>query len=359
MDLVQRSVSIILENQTERGAYPASPRYPTYRYSWMRDGSFIAYAMLRAGRRESARRFLLWAADTIQRHEYMVADVEEKLRRGTLMAANAFLPARFTLSGENPGDEWPAFQSDGYGAWLWCVGEYVKATGDHSLVTATGAARRTVVHYLDLVRALPTYDCWEETGHRVHPSTLACIYGGLKAEAELTGVNGPGGPDPALLAGLVRASVVMHSSDHGFLPKSFGNPVVDSSLLWASVPFGLLAPEEPLMVRTVEEIERTLLVDGGVHRYRDDTFYGGGRWILLTAWLGWYYARVGRNEEAARLAAWIEEQADAEGYLPEQTTDVVLDRSRVAEWVERWGSVAKPLLWSHAMYIVLKTEPAG
>jgi hypothetical protein len=27
-----------------------------------------------------------------------------------------------------------------------------------------------------------------------------------------------------------------------------------------------------------------------VRRYLGDSYYGGGNWILLTAWLGWYRA---------------------------------------------------------------------
>ena len=38
--------------------------------------------------------------------------------------------------------------------------------------------------------------------------------------------------------------------------------------------------------------------NGGVYRYREDVYYGGGEWILLSAWLGWYYSLSDRNEKA-------------------------------------------------------------
>ncbi|MFO7662332.1 MAG: glycoside hydrolase, partial [Chloroflexota bacterium] len=62
MTLWDRSIDIILENQSSSGAYLASPNFPTYHYSWFRDGAFIAYAMDIAGHHESAARFHEWAA---------------------------------------------------------------------------------------------------------------------------------------------------------------------------------------------------------------------------------------------------------------------------------------------------------
>ena len=52
--LAQRSVEIITAHQDVGGAYPASPTFRVYRYSWLRDGSFIADAMSRAGAVASA-----------------------------------------------------------------------------------------------------------------------------------------------------------------------------------------------------------------------------------------------------------------------------------------------------------------
>jgi hypothetical protein len=28
----------------------------------------------------------------------------------------------------------------------------------------------------------------------------------------------------------------------------------------------------------------------------------------------------------------------------------------IAPWIERWGQVASPLLWSHAMYLIAEHE---
>ncbi len=39
--------------------------------------------------------------------------------------------------------------------------------------------------------------------------------------------------------------------------------------------------------------------------------------------------------------------------MPEQATDHLLAPDRYTEWLERWGPIATPLLWSHAMFLTL------
>jgi GH15 family glucan-1,4-alpha-glucosidase len=112
--------------------------------------------------------------------------------------------------------------------------------------------------------------------------------------------------------------------------------------------------DDPRMVATAARIEAELVgPGGGVRRYLGDTFYGGGDWILLTAWLGWYRAARGDLAGARAARDWIEAQATPEGLLPEQVTDAPQAPEMVEPWVRKWGPVATPLLWSHAMYLVL------
>ncbi|WP_254457133.1 hypothetical protein [Brevibacillus sp. HB2.2] len=81
----------------------------------------------------------------------------------------------------------------------------------------------------------------------------------------------------------------------------------------------------------------------------------GGQWLLLSAWLGWYYVKTGRREEAEKIAAWIVSQRQVNG-LPEQVQEHLLSPAHYEMWVERTGHPAVPLLWSHAMFLVLAAE---
>ena len=110
-----------------------------------------------------------------------------------------------------------------------------------------------------------------------------------------------------------------------------------------------------MLTATIQAIEAQL-AHGGVHRYLDDTYYGGGEWPLLSALLGWHYARVGRVKDAHAELNWILKHATPEWDLPEQVADHLLAPAARQAWIDRWGPVATPLLWSHAMFLTLALE---
>ncbi|MEW5867179.1 MAG: glycoside hydrolase family 15 protein [Bacillota bacterium] len=370
--LVDISIDVIKRNQHPSGAYVASPCFPNYAYCWLRDGTYTANAMDRFGEHESARAYFLWVNRTIAANR---SRLERAVRAGSSVQrselANA-LPARWTLDGGRDETDWPSFQLDGYGTWLWGLAEHVVRTGDAVLLEELHEGIRLTLEYLRLAWRLPNYSCWEEHGDQVHTSTLACLAGGIGRIARLIG-----DPSAEALAAEIRGYLLECGIVDGRLSKfcrqqgpgpqiiapgggvRAGRDIgdsVDASLLWVTVPFGLLGPFDPRMLRTVEEVERTLVRDYGVHRYPADTYYGGGLWLLLSAWLGWYYCEAGRLAEARSCLAWVEAQADADGLMPEQVDTHLIDPGYRQPWIERWGPVAKPLLWSHAMYLILRSE---
>ncbi|MBZ0309643.1 MAG: glycoside hydrolase family 15 protein, partial [Anaerolineae bacterium] len=183
-------------------------------------------------------------------------------------------------------------------------------------------------------------------------STLAAIYAGLGAAKRLI---------PSLDVEATRAEIGTFILQQGITPsgelaKSIGLDMVDANLLLAALPDdGLLAPESPLMTHTIARIERDLLTEGhGVHRHREDTYYGGGPWVLLGLWLAWYKTQIGDFAAARKLVSWAESHADAEGNLPEQVNDVMFDATYYDGWVKRRGEIANPLLWTHAKYLIVQ-----
>jgi GH15 family glucan-1,4-alpha-glucosidase len=128
---------------------------------------------------------------------------------------------------------------------------------------------------------------------------------------------------------------------------------VDGSLLWLSVPFGVLPPDDPHVAATIAAVEADLAgPGGGVYRYLGDTYYGGGQWLLLTSSLAWHLAVAGERAEALELNEWVKACALPNGDLPEQVTDHAQEAAMVDPWVRRWGPIATPLLWSHAMQLI-------
>jgi GH15 family glucan-1,4-alpha-glucosidase len=368
--LYTRSIQIIRENQTECGSYIASPAFPTYHFSWLRDGSYIAYAMDLAGEHESARAFYRWLGATIDRYAGKVNVIETTLMKGLKLHPDQALHTRFTFDGleDALNKGWGNFQIDGYGTWLWGLSEHVRQTGGYSLLQELGASIRTTLRFLQLTWKLPNYDCWEEFPEFMHTYSLSCVYGGLHSIQQLIneGKFTQAGVDVAGLAEEVRSFILRYGIVNGVAVKSIqppeeGSPAkaiiesgLDASLMGLDFPNQALKKGDPILEATFAGIEEQLLRrEGGVYRYLGDVYYGGGEWLLLTAWLGLHFVESGQKEKALTLMNWIEAQADEDLNLPEQVNDNLLFPEQYQPWLKKWGPVAKPLLWSHAMYIIL------
>ena len=278
-DLKARSVEVIRGGQSPEGGYVASPTFPPYGYSWLRDGSFIADAMSRVGEIESAEAFFGWAAGIVER--------------------GLGFDARYTLAGERDSSEWPRRQHDGWGLLLWAIREHCAR---HGRPHRWQAAARTTARHLEAVRDEPCFDWWEER-EGIHAATLACIAAGLGDEPDLS-----------------RAELRL-----------------DASLLVL-----------PFLGFGEADVAPLVTPAGGVHRHLEDTYYGGGEWLLLTALLG-----LAEPERADDCLAWIAQQATPDGFLPEQVQGPPARTEAVRAWVAKWGPPACPLLWSHAMYLTL------
>jgi len=348
MDLYKKSIQIIKANQYKSGSYIASPDFKSYRYCWLRDGTFTAYAMDITGEHESAKRFYKWVDSAIKRYIYKIENIFKKLLSDGIINPNDFLHTRYTLDGYESTHKWENFQLDGYGTWLWGLSKHIEFTDDKNLLNEFEKSINIIKKYLSQLWSHNNYDCWEENLDKVHISTLACIYGGIKEISQFYSDI-----ESSQLTDKIKKLVLNKGVVNNHFIKYIGTNDVDASLLWLSTPFRLVEPNEKVMLNTVDIIEKDL-VKNGVHRYKNDTYYGGGEWILLTAALGWYYTEIGERSKAYNLFKWIESKADKDGNLPEQININVLNPDFYHKWVKEKGKSAKTLLWSHAMYIILK-----
>jgi GH15 family glucan-1,4-alpha-glucosidase len=291
VNLEAPSVEIILAAQAPAGGYSASPSFSQYReYCWFRDGAFIAEAMSRVGERESAERFFDWCAAIVRSRPEGSWD------------------SRYRLDGSADDTAWwPHRQFDGLGLWVWAMRNHVARHGGDR--RWDDAAALTVA-YLSAHWREPCHDWWEER-NGVHAVTLGCIWAALGTDE---------------IAAAARAACIRERLDgsHAFL-----------------VVLGLADTDH------LGRIEREL----GYHRHADDEYYGGGEWPVLAGLTGWARSSVGLA--AAEQLGWIEAAANPDLTLPEQTGKL-LRPNRYPEWVERWGPPASPLLWSHAMYLILR-----
>lgn len=352
--LARRSLHIIRDNQASTGAYVASPVFPVYRYSWLRDGAFIADAMSRAGEAISADAFLAWCRSVVEARTAQIERLAARSDAGETIDLVDFLHTRYTVDGVEADEAWWNHQLDGYGAWLWALGAHAAR---HRL--DRGAYTRAVestARYLVAFWDHPCYDPWEEHGDEVHVSTLAAVAAGLAVAAEWPGIARDVVGRAADVHAAIRARVLADGVRDGHLVKWLGGRDVDANLLFCGVAYRLFDPADPVMTATVRALADTGLIHGGVHRHAADVFYGGGEWILLAAMLGSHHAAIGEHEAAREQLAWVEAQADVDGNLPEQVSHHLLHPDHLERWRERWGPIADPLLWSHAMQVRLQLE---
>ncbi len=348
LNVKEQSISIIKTNQHKSGAYVACPTFETYNYCWLRDGSFIAYAMDVCGEHNSSKAYFDWTHKAIKEIADRFTILQDELNRGEMVSSHRYPPARFTLDGKADDSDWPNFQLDGYGTYLWALAQHVRLNHLSNIPSEYEASVKLVTDYLKRCWGHECYDCWEEHGDKIHPSTLGSIYGGLRA------VNAyVANAEIQKTADAIRLFIHNYCTHNGSLTKHMGSHDVDASLLWLSIPFEVIAPNASIMDKTVKRIEKELTHVHGVHRYTADTYYGGGEWLLLSAWLGWYYVRCGRLEDAKLQRQWIEAHTEDAGLMPEQILDHVHQPKMIEHWQKLWGEVANPLLWSHAMYLIL------
>lgn len=346
--LMDKSIEIITSNQHKSGSYVASPNFSIYRYCWLRDGSFTAYSMDLYGINNSADKFFNWTNAVISKQKNRLKKILDMKKRGDILLNDDYLPTWFTLDGNECGEEWPNYQLGGYGIWLWALSRHIKFTRDETILSKYEESINTAVNYLMNFWNYPCFDCWQENGDDIHTSTLASIYGGLKS------INGYlNNPDIEKVLKDIRQFVLDNCIKDGVLKKSNNSDAVDSSLIWTVIPFRLFEVNDSITKKTVNMIEQKLVHNGGVYRYPGDTYYGGGEWIILSAWLGLYYCESGEIYKAGKMLEWIESKADKNGELPEQILDNVKDNYYTAKWKSLWGDAASPVLWSHAMYLIL------
>lgn len=350
--LAEHSLRLITGLQTAEGAYPASPTFSAYvGYSWLRDGAFIADGASAAGAAESATRFFDWCADTIERRADQIRGIVRDTAAGRPPSGERMLPARFTFAGDDGTDEWWDFQLDGYGTWIWALAAHLDR---HALDGSRyGDAVALTIDYLIASWSRPCYDWWEEHAQHVHVSTLACIAAGFEAalHAELLSTEQAARVETELAA--LRTLLLTEGVNEGHLIKWVGSTAVDGSLAAAIAPLGVIDSASELARRTIDVLEAHLTVDGGTHRYLGDTFFGGGQWPLLSCFLGLAHDAAGDTRRAGELFDWAASTATEGGDLPEQVGGHLIAPGMRAEWVDRWGPVATPLLWSHAMLLRL------
>jgi GH15 family glucan-1,4-alpha-glucosidase len=156
------------------------------------------------------------------------------------------------------------------------------------------------------------------------------------------------------VANMMRKRLENHCETYFF--RSFGelsDKRIDASMLGLLYPFEIFAPSDPRVAATLKEIEKKIVVNGGLHRYEHDEYdgwmyetqdrrKGAGAWPLLNFWISICYARVGNREKALQYYNWVLDKI--KGFIPEQIFENNIQVS------------VSPLCWSHSMFVIASRE---
>jgi GH15 family glucan-1,4-alpha-glucosidase len=281
-----------------------------YRHCWIRDSTLVLYALLHSGFREEARAWRAWLLRAVagapqeMRIMYGLAG-ERRLTELELPWLPGYAASRPVRIGNAASDQ---RQLDVPGELM----DTMHVTRRFRLEPDDDAWRLQVAVLGQLASTWrePDEGIWEVRGgprHFTHSRVMCWVAfdRGVRAIEEF------GLPGPLDRWRTIRDEIHADVCRNGWsetkrsFVQSYGGTTLDASLLLMA-EVGFLPPDDPRYVDTVAAIERELLVDGLVLRYRVDATPDGlpgdeGAFLACSFWLADAYVMLGRRDDAVVL----------------------------------------------------------
>lgn len=367
--LFRRSLLIIRSHTDDGGAIIASGDSSTlqhgrdtYAYLWPRDGAFCALALDKAGYFHLGERFFRFCADVLSPEGYLLHKYNADKSVGS-----SWHP---WVRGGVP--QLP-IQEDETALVLFVLWEHYDLTRDIEFIeeiynTFIKRIADFLIQYRDKKTGLPapSYDLWEEQ-YGVSTFTTATVYGALIAAARFAKLFGKSGDRDRFIGAAeeIKKAALKHlyNEDKGHFFKSLvveangtlrPDTTIDASGCYGMARFGVLAPDDPRLMRACNSVENMLTCSGatgGVARYHGDRYYEirgnipGNPWFITTLWQIEYAVAKAKNQQDLadinKRLLWIVDHALPSGILSEQLHPDTGTQLSVA-----------PLIWSHAAFVL-------
>lgn len=369
LDLYRRSLLILRSQIDNGGAILAANDFDiaqfnrdTYSYLWPRDGALVASTLIDAGYSEISRRFFDFCHRVITSHGFL-------LHKYTPDGALASSWHGWFAEGQKR----LPIQEDETALVLWALWRHFDRFRDvefikHHYRGLIIRAAEWMSGYIDSESGLPksSWDLWEER-YGVHGWTVASVWAGLQAAAnfaESFGENSQALRYRKISEKMRKAAIAKFWDEpSGAFVRTVAlqdngikkDTVMDASLigLWY---FGMLSPDDPKIISTMEAMRKRLWVRtevGGMARYENDYYHQvsddleqipGNPWFISTLWIAlWYIATAKKYrdlEEPYRLIEWTAARTLESGVMAEQVHPHTNEPLSVS-----------PLTWSHATYV--------
>jgi len=281
-----------------------------YRYCWIRDSTLLLYAFLISGYSEEAQAWRDWllraaAGDPAKLQIMYGLRGERRLEEFEVPWLKGYENSRPVRIGNAAHNQ---LQLDVYGELMDTL--HVARKFDIKPNEDSWQLEKAFVGFLAKAWEQPDNGIWEMRGapqHFTHSKVMAWV----ALDRVIKGVTDYGLDGPVeewkALAAKIHADVCEkgYNAQKGCFVQAYGGTQLDASLLLLA-QLGFVKPDDPRYLGTVAAIERELIHNGLVLRYKpektDDGLSGGeGAFLACSFWLVDAYALTGRFDDAMAL----------------------------------------------------------
>ncbi|MCY0849790.1 alpha,alpha-trehalase TreH2 [Sulfuracidifex metallicus] len=277
-----------------------------YRYVWVRDASYGAEALIKAGLFTKARgvlRFLSSVVDPSSKsfdHPLYTVDgtmppAEEELT--WLKGHKLSKPVRIGNAA------YLQVQTDVEGAFMDSLYQYMKATGQKEYVEDIWWIIESIAEWVMKSWETKSTDIWEQRGvleHFVHSKVMNWV--ALDRASKMAEELGHNFKEWRNEAQKIKEDVLNNGVTSGHFSRYYGSEDVDASLLTLPI-YGFIDAKHKIFKNTFKKILDDLVVEKDLLlRYRSD-FMGevAHPFTLTSTWLARVYIRMGMMEDAKRV----------------------------------------------------------
>jgi GH15 family glucan-1,4-alpha-glucosidase len=302
-----------------------------YRYCWLRDSTMTLHALMANGYMQEAKEWREWLVRAIagspadMQIMYGVAG-ERRLMEYELDWLPGYEGSPPVRVGNAAVDQ---FQLDVYGE----VMDTLHTARQENLApeAAAWAMQQGIMDFLEGAWREPDNGLWEMRGPRQH-FTYSKVMAWVAFDRAVATLRN----SPRLQGPIARWEAICdeihdevcskaYDAELGSFVQAYGSKELDASLLL--IPqLGFLPPTDKRVIGTVEAVERTLMSNGFVHRYRTqgegvgfDGLPGGeGAFLACTFWLADALCMIGRHQEGVETFERLLDLRNDVGLLSEE-----------------------------------------
>jgi GH15 family glucan-1,4-alpha-glucosidase len=301
-----------------------------YRFCWLRDATLTLLAAMNAGYFEEAQAWRDWlvraVAGSPKQAQILYGIAGE---RRTTELKLPWLPG---YEGSQPvrigNKAFEQLQLDVYGEVMDAF--YQARRGGLARSDAAAAVQLAFLEHLEKVWREPDESIWEvRGGRRQFTYSKVMVWVAFDRAVKSFEAFGRGGNSARAdhwrqLRAEIHEDICQHGFDAslGSFVQSYGSRELDASLLQIPI-VGFLPPDDPRVLGTVAAIERNLMIDGYVMRYRSETAPDGlpageGAFLACSFWLVDAYVLLNRWDEARQLFERLVALCNDVGLLSEE-----------------------------------------